>query len=69
MGFSDLWSRTLVYFGIAEEEEWDEIRRHPEEGARLAAPIMPWLGEWGRGIMDHHERYDGLGYQWRLFCQ
>jgi cell division inhibitor SepF len=24
MGFSDLWSRTLVYFGIAEEEEWDE---------------------------------------------
>jgi cell division inhibitor SepF len=24
MGFSDLWSRTLVYFGIAEEEDWDE---------------------------------------------
>jgi cell division inhibitor SepF len=25
MGFADLWSRTLVYFGIAEEEEeWDE---------------------------------------------
>ncbi len=25
MGFSDLWSRTLVYFGIAEEDEyWDE---------------------------------------------
>jgi len=24
MGFSDLWSRTLVYFGIAEEEEWDD---------------------------------------------
>jgi cell division inhibitor SepF len=25
MGLSDLWSRTLVYFGIAEEdEEWDE---------------------------------------------
>ena len=24
MSFSDLWSRTLVYFGIAEEEEWDE---------------------------------------------
>ena len=23
MGFSDLWSRTLVYFGIAEDEEWD----------------------------------------------
>lgn len=25
MGFSDVWNRTLVYFGIAEEEEhWDE---------------------------------------------
>jgi cell division inhibitor SepF len=24
MGFADLWNRTLVYFGIAEEEDWDE---------------------------------------------
>jgi cell division inhibitor SepF len=24
MGLGDLWSRTLVYFGIAESEEWDE---------------------------------------------
>ena len=24
MRFSDLWSRTLVYFGIAEDEEWDD---------------------------------------------
>jgi cell division inhibitor SepF len=24
MGFSDLWNRTLVYFGIAEDDEWDE---------------------------------------------
>jgi cell division inhibitor SepF len=24
MGFSDLWNRTLIYFGIAEEEDWDE---------------------------------------------
>jgi cell division inhibitor SepF len=23
MGFSDVWNRTLVYFGIAEDEEWD----------------------------------------------
>jgi cell division inhibitor SepF len=35
MGLSDLWSRTLVYFGIAEEEEWDEdgyeTHEHAEE--------------------------------------
>src|SRR5574340_1544554 len=24
MGLGDLWNRTLVYFGIAEDEEWDE---------------------------------------------
>jgi cell division inhibitor SepF len=24
MGMGDLWNRTLVYFGIAEDEEWDE---------------------------------------------
>ncbi|HET6945503.1 MAG TPA: cell division protein SepF [Gaiellaceae bacterium] len=24
MGFADVWNKTLVYFGIAEEEEWDE---------------------------------------------
>ena len=24
MGFSDVWNRTLVYFGLAEDEEWDE---------------------------------------------
>jgi cell division inhibitor SepF len=24
MGFADLWNRTLVYFGIAEEDEWDD---------------------------------------------
>jgi len=24
VGFADIWNRTLVYFGIAEEEDWDE---------------------------------------------
>jgi cell division inhibitor SepF len=24
MGFADIWNRTLVYFGIAEEDDWDE---------------------------------------------
>ena len=24
MGLGDLWSRTLVYFGIAEDEDWDD---------------------------------------------
>jgi cell division inhibitor SepF len=24
VGFADVWNRTLVYFGIAEDEDWDE---------------------------------------------
>jgi cell division inhibitor SepF len=31
MGFSDVWNRTLVYFGIAEDEEWDEDGLATEE--------------------------------------
>ena len=31
MGFSDLWNRTLVYFGIAEVDDWDENGYPSEE--------------------------------------
>lgn len=31
MGLSDVWARTLVYFGIAEEEDWDEDGYLPED--------------------------------------
>lgn len=42
--------------------EFDRIKEHPAAGAELIAPLLPWLGEWGDGIVDHHERYDGTGY-------
>ena len=38
------------------------LARHPDEGAHLAAPLTPWLGDWLRGVRDHHERWDGNGY-------
>ncbi len=31
MGFSDVWNRTLVYFGIAEEDDWDDELMTEEE--------------------------------------
>jgi cell division inhibitor SepF len=34
MGLSDVWSRTLVYFGIAEDDEWDEDALSTQEEAR-----------------------------------
>ncbi len=48
--------------GKLTDEEWEVIRRHPLEGARLTAPIAPWLGPWANTIVEHHERFDGGGY-------
>jgi len=42
--------------------ERDLVKRHPVEGSRLAAPMSDWLGVWGSGIAEHHERHDGCGY-------
>ena len=41
------------------EEEWVEMRRHPEIGARLLGDEAPDIREW---ILAHHERPDGKGY-------
>ena len=48
--------------GSLDPTEWDIVRQHPHEGAKLAAGLLPWLGDWGRAIEEHHERWDGLGY-------
>ncbi|HUZ70359.1 MAG TPA: HD-GYP domain-containing protein [Candidatus Saccharimonadales bacterium] len=48
------------------EAEMTAVQRHPEEGARLIGPLRAWLGEWGDAVVQHHERYDGKGYPFRL---
>jgi HD-GYP domain-containing protein (c-di-GMP phosphodiesterase class II) len=48
------------------DEEWEALHRHPEEGARLVGPLLPWLGEWGLAVEQHHERFDGTGYPHQL---
>ncbi len=55
-------SEVLNKAGKPDEEEWQLLHRHPEEGAKLAAPLRSWLGEWAETIEQHHERWDGLGY-------
>ena len=42
--------------------EFDTVRKHPEEGARLIRPLRSWLGEWADAVEHHHERWDGFGY-------
>ena len=46
--------------GALEEAEWQEIRRHPEIGARILEHVN--LGDIAAWVRAHHERFDGRGY-------
>ena len=59
-------TRILNKPGKPDPHEWAVLEGHPEAGAILAAPLLPWLGEWASTIAQHHERYDGKGYPNRL---
>lgn len=47
--------------GELTEEEWEEVRRHPEIGYRILSTVtsMAQIGEY---VLAHHERWDGTGY-------
>lgn len=53
--------RILKKPGALDVREWEEMRRHPEIGYRIAqsAPELALIAEL---ILSHHERYDGTGY-------
>ncbi len=47
------------------EEDWQLIRMHPHEGARVVSGLEGY-GEVADIVVAHHERLDGLGYPWGL---
>jgi HD-GYP domain-containing protein (c-di-GMP phosphodiesterase class II) len=54
-------SSVLMKPGPLSAAEWEEMRAHPQVGARLVAKFP----EFARGrdlVLHHHERYDGGGY-------
>ena len=59
IGVRDL---VLLKEGRLSAEEFDEIKRHPVEGARILAPIFKELPDVILAVRHHHERYDGQGY-------
>ncbi|MBW3556232.1 MAG: diguanylate cyclase [Actinobacteria bacterium] len=59
-------SSTLNSHHALTEEDWENLRRHPVEGARLASSLVEWLGPWATAIEQHHERFDGSGYPYGL---
>jgi putative two-component system response regulator len=47
--------------GPLDDDEWELIRRHPEIGERICAPLRSFAA-FGPIIRHHHERWDGQGY-------
>jgi len=47
--------------GSLNDEEWLEIKRHPETGYRILSKA-PGMQEASSYILLHHERWDGKGY-------
>jgi HD-GYP domain-containing protein (c-di-GMP phosphodiesterase class II) len=47
--------------GALTEEEWAEMKRHPEFGHNFLISIRP-LRDAGEIVLAHHERFDGQGY-------
>jgi putative nucleotidyltransferase with HDIG domain len=61
IGISD---RVLTKPGPLNEEEWLQMRTHPQIGARLLG--RPELADLRAWIVAHHERPDGKGYPFGL---
>jgi HD-GYP domain-containing protein (c-di-GMP phosphodiesterase class II) len=43
------------------QEEWREIKKHPEIGYRILSSSSEF-NEISRDVLQHHERWDGKGY-------
>jgi hypothetical protein len=48
------------------DADWEALKSHPLEGARLIAPLSSWLGDWSLTVAQHHEKHDGTGYPYGL---
>jgi ribonuclease P protein subunit RPR2 len=44
-----------------DEKEWDLIKQHPEQGAKILSAV-PFLDRALDVVRHHHERWDGAGY-------
>lgn len=51
----------LLKPGKLDEQEWMEMRRHPQVGHDILSAINSLKGP-AEIILSHHERYDGTGY-------
>ena len=62
IGVSDI---ILLKPGKLTDEEWLEMKKHPQIGSEILAGI-PFLKEAAEFVLSHHERFDGKGYPFGL---
>src|SRR6266478_5734109 len=43
-------------------EERTAVMTHPQRGADVLAPLSPFYPDLPKGVLAHHERWDGTGY-------
>jgi response regulator RpfG family c-di-GMP phosphodiesterase len=55
----------LLKPGPLNEEEWLEMRRHPQIGSDILSGVQ-FLKEAAAFVLAHHERFDGQGYPFGL---
>ncbi len=51
------------------DSEWEIIKTHTTEGHRMLQQVGGVMGEVGRIVRSHHERWDGSGYPDRLHAE
>jgi putative nucleotidyltransferase with HDIG domain len=55
------WSDRILHPQSLTDEDWEVIRRHPQEGSELVGKLDGY-GPVADAILYHHERVDGGGY-------
>lgn len=61
VGLLPIPAEVLYKKGPLDPGEWEDVRRHPERGYRLARNLAP-LASVAEEILCHQEKYDGSGY-------
>ncbi|HZK71827.1 MAG TPA: HD-GYP domain-containing protein, partial [Clostridia bacterium] len=61
IGKMSIDQQILMKPGKLTEEEWGEIKKHPETGYRIAQSTSELMSI-SEYILSHHERWDGKGY-------
>lgn len=54
-------NRILEKNGPLDEEEWEEMKRHPEIGYSILSTVNEY-SPFAEIVLSHHERWDGKGY-------